>query len=96
MASDYYSPSEDESSTAPEGDAAETTPGDDSPESNTALLPKSFFKDKELEVGKECKVRIEHVFEDEVEVSYVEHDDTSNSSMDDSMAGIDSLAGETP
>ncbi len=37
----------------------------------TALLPKSFFPaDKPLEVGNECTVRIEKVFDDQVSVSY--------------------------
>jgi hypothetical protein len=41
----------------------------------TALLPKSFFPDsKEVEPGKICKVRVERVLEDEVEVSYVRKD----------------------
>lgn len=41
---------------------------------DTALLPKTFFGDKPLEPGTECKVKIEHVYDDEVEVSYVPHD----------------------
>lgn len=37
----------------------------------TALLPKSFFGDKDLEPGKTCKVEVVHIYEDEVEVKYV-------------------------
>lgn len=37
----------------------------------TALLPKSFFGDKGLEVGKTCKIRVTHVYEEEAEVEYV-------------------------
>lgn len=39
----------------------------------TALLPKSFFQGKDLEVGKKCEVEIVSKFDDEVEVKYVEH-----------------------
>lgn len=40
----------------------------------TALLPKSFFQGKELEIGSRCEVEIERVLDEEVEVRYVEHD----------------------
>lgn len=39
----------------------------------TALLPKSFFGSKDLEVGKKCEVEIVSKFDDEIEVKYVEH-----------------------
>lgn len=42
-------------------------------ESEQALLPKSFFAGKELEVGKKCEVRVEGIYDDEVAVSYVPH-----------------------
>lgn len=42
-------------------------------EGKTALLPISFFEGKELTPGTECKVRVEAVQEDQVEVSYVPH-----------------------
>jgi hypothetical protein len=45
---------------------------DESKENKTALLPKDFFG-KDLEVGKTCKVRVTHIYEDEVEVEYVGH-----------------------
>lgn len=93
MATDYYS-QDAESSDTPTGDVAESTPKDSAPEQNTALLPKSFFKAKELEIGNKCEVKIEHVFEDEIEVSYIAHKDESEKpEMDSAMAGIDEMAG---
>lgn len=93
MATDYYS-QDQESSDTPVGDAAESTPKENFPEQDTALLPKSFFKDKELEIGSECKVRVEHVYEDEVEVSYVKHDDSSKPEMESAMAGMDEMVSD--
>lgn len=93
MATDYYS-QDAESSDTPAGDVAESTPKDNAPEKDTALLPKSFFKSKELEVGSKCEVKIEHVFDDEVEVSYVAHKgDSETPEMDSAMAGMDEMAG---
>lgn len=59
-------------------DAADTAPETAPEESNTsetqtALLPKDFFGSKPLEVGTECKVRIEKIMDDEVQVAYVPH-----------------------
>ena len=50
----------------------------------TALLPKSFFQGKELEVGKKCEVEIVSLYDDEAEVKYVEHkkDDKDKSGSD--------------
>ena len=58
----------------------------DSMEGETSLLPKSFFQGKDLTVGNECKVKIEHVYDDEVEVSYVPHstdEESGETSPDD-------------
>lgn len=59
-------------------------------DSNTSLLPKSFFGGKDLEVGKTCKVRITHVYEDEVEVEYVSDEKKEEASEVDSK--IDAMA----
>jgi len=40
-------------------------------ESEQALLPKSFFAGKDLEVGSKCKIKVEGIYDDEVAVSYV-------------------------
>jgi hypothetical protein len=55
----------------------------DSPD--TALLPKAFFASKELEPGATCKVRVEHVYDDEVAVSYVAHEGDDASEPADTM-----------
>lgn len=89
METDYYSPEDNH-------DAAVGTSEDAAPEAKTALLPKSFFPDKELEVGKECKVRVEQVYEDEVEVAYVKHDTEPKPEMDESMDRMDSLVEPEP
>lgn len=64
-------------------------------DSETALLPKSIFGQKDLHVGAECKVRIEHVYDDEVEVSYVPHegDDKEPSAADEADSDIERAAG---
>lgn len=63
-------------------ESSSSTKKDDSP-SETALLPKSFFQGKDLEIGKTCKVRVERLLEDDVEVSYVHHKDKDDSDDDD-------------
>jgi hypothetical protein len=40
-------------------------------EQETALLPRSFFQGKDIEVGKKCEIKVEGIFDDEIEVSYV-------------------------
>jgi len=67
MADDYY---QGESSPAPEGSDEDKREESDS---ESALLPKSFFGSKDLEVGKTCEVKIVHLYEDEAEVVYVSH-----------------------
>ena len=42
----------------------------------TALLPKAFFGNKPLEIGRECKVRIAEVLDDQVRVEYVPHQES--------------------
>lgn len=91
MADDYYD--ETEASPAPEMEEGE----DETPEVETALLPKSIFEDKELKPGSECKFRIVHVYDDEVEVEYVKHDkdkpEREDSQMDMAVAEMESMAG---
>ncbi len=77
---------------APPADSAATDQAPDEAtehqsDQSTGLLPKSFFDGKELTPGTECKVRIERVLDDEVEISYVPHDqEESESSPDDESA----------
>lgn len=66
---------------------------------NTSLLPKSFFGDKEMEVGASCCVKIVAIHGDEVEVeSCGDKEDSNDTKEDDSedmsgvMGKIDSMA----
>lgn len=68
MPDDYYSDSMESSS---EEEDEDQEAKDDS--TQTALLPKSFFQGKNLSVGKQCKVEIVRLLEDEAEVKYVPH-----------------------
>lgn len=76
----YDSPSADE---APDDTMPEKPEGETGTEENTALLPKSFFGEKELEIGKPCKVVPVHIYEDEVEVKYVPHDSKEDKPKED-------------
>lgn len=67
MADDYMS--DTDTAAAPEVD----TPTEETSDTKTSLLPIAFFQGKELEPGTECKVRIESVEDDQVQVSYVPH-----------------------
>jgi hypothetical protein len=73
----------------------ETPQGDgEGREQETALLPKSIFGQKDVTPGSECKFRVVHVYNDEVEVEYVAHDEKkktdSYSEVDDK---IDAMGG---
>ena len=68
---------------------------EDESDSQTALLPKEFFGSKELAVGKEWKVRIQKILEDEVQVKYVPHsDDESESSTENTVEEADDMDAE--
>jgi hypothetical protein len=74
---DYFSDNHgdndgDESVPAVAGtEAPEGAPNDDQPASQVALLPMDFFGGKDLQPGHTCKVKIEKVLDDQVQVSYV-------------------------
>lgn len=66
-------------------------------EQETALLPKSIFGQKDVQVGGECTFRVVHVYDDEVEVEYVksEHKEPSGqSAADEADSAIDQMANE--
>lgn len=73
-------------------EAEEAPPTPEKPESKeqesgeeTALLPKSFFKGKDIEPGSKCEIEIVHGYSDEVEVKYVKHDkDSKNDAKEES------------
>lgn len=66
-------------------------------ESEQALLPKSFFAGKDLEIGSKCEVRVEGIYDDEVAVSYVpkkkDKDGKDKDSDDESKPKRDSMDG---
>ena len=79
MKDDYYDEGGGSDKAMPEGSDNEKDNTD-----STALLPKSFFQGKELEPGKQCKVEIVKLYEDEAEVKYVPHDDKESKAEEDS------------
>ncbi len=89
--SDMSSPSEAQS------DPAEKTEGEeDQEETNSALLPKSFFN-HDCKPGDVYKVRVAAVHEDEIEVEPVEEEKAETeegSTMDKAKAGLDRYAQE--
>lgn len=72
---------------SPEPESEDSKSEDEGQE--TALLPRSLFTGKDLKVGSECKIRVESIHDDEVEVSYVPHkdkkEDKSENDMPDDM-----------
>lgn len=73
MPADLYDDSEAE---AP---APESTPnGSESP---TSLLPLSFFEGKQVEPGSRCEVEVVRVHDDQAEVRYVTHNESSEPSQ---------------
>jgi hypothetical protein len=72
MPEDYYgAASTPDATSAPPDDAAKTKPaetGEDN-ETDSALLPKSLFGESLPEVGDEVTFHVEHIWENEVEVS---------------------------
>jgi hypothetical protein len=89
MADDYYPDQGGDQGAADQGDQTS-----DTPDAQTALLPKTIFGDKPLEVGSECTFKIEHVYNDEVEVSYVPHDEGQEEAPADAMSGMEQSQGQ--
>lgn len=79
--------------------AAKTKPDEEqTPESETALLPKSLFPGEEPAVGDVCQFKIEHIWDDEIEVSYMKEGEGEEksprkpSAMDDATDAFDKMA----
>lgn len=65
--SDYY----DSGPAAEPAAQPSSKPGDEKkPESETALLPKSLFPGEPPAIGDVCRFKVEHIWEDEIEVSF--------------------------
>lgn len=76
---------------------------DETMEGETSMLPKSMFGGAEPNVGEEYIFKVEHIFENEVEVSYAkggeekdEEKPKGKSSMDDAVSGFDDIAKGNP
>lgn len=104
MPYDYSNPGDTEEAPETGTDTEETSEKEDTGEAS-ALLPKSVLGGKEFKPGEEVVLKIVHVYEDEVEVSYasekpegeVEDEDEeepmpNRSTMDESMSGMDKIA----
>jgi hypothetical protein len=83
----------------PDSGEAKTKPGEDKKsEATTALLPKSLFPGEAPAIGDVCQFKVEHLFEDEVEVSYVKEGEGEESpsrkpsTMDDATDAFDQMA----
>jgi hypothetical protein len=70
-------------------------------ESETALLPKSLFPGEPPAIGEVCQFRVEHIWEDEIEVSHVKEGEDQEKSgaqpgrsqMDTATDSFDQMAG---
>ena len=102
--SDYYSaPSESGSADSPDPKSQTQDPESDadseSMEGETALVPKSIFGQKQPEVGDTCTFKVEHIWENEIELSYVASDSETPepkpkapSSMDTATDAFDQMS----
>jgi hypothetical protein len=102
MADDYYSAPE--SASASPGDVGDVKPSkpqgdnEDEMEGNTALVPKSIFGSKIPDVGQECRFKCQHIWENEVELSWEKDGDENGpskgkrSTMDDVDDTFDKMA----
>lgn len=81
---------------APQPDAAKPKPGEDkTPETETALLPKSLFPGEPPAIGDVCQFKVEHIWDDEIEVSYQKEgadEEKPRSSMDTANDAFDQMA----
>lgn len=103
MPDDYYSaPESGVGETSDAGDVKASKPqGDDENEmdGDSALVSKSVFKGKIPDVGQECRFKVAHLFEDEVELEWVDDkgdyksDKGKRSTMDESVSAFDKMSG---
>jgi hypothetical protein len=101
MTDEYYSAPD----TAPASDSGGAKPSKpqvedagDEMEGDTALVPKSVFRGKIPDVGQDCTFHVEHIWEDEVELSWKKDEGESNpasskrSAMDTATDSFDKMA----
>ena len=90
-------PTDDYYGGQPGGDAAAPKPApkdgeDDETGMDSALLPKSLFGQQMPEVGAMVQLKVEHIYEDEVEVSVAGEADGKKSTMDTATDAFDKMA----
>lgn len=111
--SDYYGSAGVSPADSPDQSGPESSPGETKPkpgeekqtEAETALLPKSLFPGEEPAIGDLCQFKVEHVWEDEIEVSYQKEGErdrpgrssrrpaeNTRSAMDDATDAFDKMA----
>ncbi len=97
---DYYGGGDDEG--AMDGKPTMGASDKDSPkeeeEGTTALLPKSILAGKEFKPGDEVVLKVVHLFDDEVEVSYATEkagEKEEGSEMSKSMGKMESMGSES-
>jgi hypothetical protein len=94
--SDYYGADPAADAAAPPDPKSKTPDPKKEPEAETALLPKSLFPGEPPAVGDLCQFKIEHVWEDEIEVSYqkegMEKSSRGPSAMDTATDSFDQMA----
>lgn len=61
---------------------------DDAEEAATALLPKNILGGKDFKPGEEVVLKIEHIYEDEVEVSYASGKSSDKGEPEPSMDDV--------
>lgn len=59
-------------------DSTQATPPKEDSGAPTGLLSKDFFMGKEPKPGDICSVKVEKIYDDQVEVSYIPHDGSSD------------------
>lgn len=89
MTPDETSPYDSKSAPEPNEPA-----GDDSAdqEYKTSLLPKDFFKGKDLKVGDKETVEVVHIYSDEIEVKCVGKEESDPEPKESMSSKIDSMA----
>ena len=100
--SDYYDsgPAAGTEPTPAKPAGTKPKPGEEKePEIETTLLPKSLFHGEPPAIGDICQFKVEHVWEDEIEVSYVKEGEggekdgeKSRSTMDTATDAFDKMA----
>lgn len=85
MDGESYYPDDESTPAQPAANGADMGEGEES-ERETSILPLSFFQGKEVTPGKVCRIKVEHIYGDEVEVSYLPHEEKRKEMAEDEEA----------